>query len=31
MRPPKEDIITPKIKNYIKDIEEQEGLFGTGA
>ena len=31
MRPPKEDIITPKIKNYMEDVEEQEGLFGTGA
>jgi hypothetical protein len=30
-RPPKPDVITPKIKEYMKSIEEEEGAFGTGA
>jgi hypothetical protein len=39
MRPAKPDVVTPfikekvvePIKNYMEDVEEQEGLFGTGA
>ena len=31
MRPAKPDIITPKIKNFMGSVEEQEGEFGTGA
>ena len=31
MRPAKPDVVTPFIKNYMEDVEEQEGLFGTGA
>ena len=30
-RPPKPDVITPKIKQYMESIEEEEGAFGTGA
>ena len=31
MRPPKPDVITPKIKGFMESVEEQEGEFGTGA
>jgi hypothetical protein len=31
MRPPKPDVITPKVKDYMKSVEEEEGQFGTGA
>ena len=31
MRPAKPDVITPKIKNFMGSVEEQEGEFGTGA
>jgi len=31
MRPAKPDIITPKIKDFMGSVEEQEGEFGTGA
>jgi len=31
MRPPKPDVITPKVKDYMKGVEEEEGQFGTGA
>ena len=31
MRPAKPDVITPKIKDFMGSIEEQEGEFGTGA
>jgi len=31
MRPPKPDVITPKVKDYMKSVEEKEGQFGTGA
>ena len=31
MRPPKPDVITPKIKDYMKSVEEEEGQFGTGS
>ena len=31
MRPAKPDIITPKIKDFMESVEEQEGEFGTGA
>jgi len=31
MRPAKPDIVTPKIKDFMGSVEEQEGEFGTGA
>ena len=31
MRSPKPDIVTPFIKDYMKDIEKGEGEFGSGA
>jgi hypothetical protein len=31
MRPAKPDVITPKIKDFMGSVEEQEGEFGTGA
>jgi hypothetical protein len=31
MRPAKPDVITPRIKDFMGSVEEQEGEFGTGA